>query len=307
MTDRLACTRRARITIAGLTMAALLCASPLLAQSPAASCESLASRALPNTAITLALTMVPGAFTPPAAGNRQGGGLAPATAPPARGAGAGPGAGRGAAPARGRVTLASAGLGLGYNGGRANAAFSELPAFCRVAVTLTPTPTSDIRAEVWLPLAGWNGNFRGTSPNGTGGNIAYASMANALRDGYAVASSDTGHRAGDTTWMRDAEKLTDFGHRAMHETTVAGKALTSAFYGRRPRFLYMTECGGGSTAAMSAVQQHPADYDGVVVGGFAAVTGPARSSRRRGRGRLRTWTRRASSHPRSSRRFTTRC
>jgi hypothetical protein len=161
-----------------LAYAALLGASPLQAQSPAASCESLASLALPNTAITLAETVVPGAFTPPAAGNRQGGGLAPAT-PPARGAGAGPGGGRGAAPARGRVTLASAGLGLGYNGGRTNAAFSELPAFCRVAVTLTPTATSDIRAEVWLPL--WGGERAATLDE-----IAYLFAEGPLLDGELV-------------------------------------------------------------------------------------------------------------------------
>ena len=36
--------------------------------------------------------------------------------------------------------------------------------------------------------------------------------------------------------------------RAMHETTVAGKALATAFYGKAPRYAYMLECGGGSNA-----------------------------------------------------------
>ena len=56
----------------------------------------------------------------------------------------------------------------------------------------------------------------------------------------------------------------------MHETTVAGKALTAAYYGAAPRFSYMIECGGGSAAALHEVQKYPADYDGVVVGGHAA-------------------------------------
>ena len=34
------------------------------------------------------------------------------------------------------------------------AAFASLPAFCRVAVTLTPTSDSDIKVEVWLPVTG---------------------------------------------------------------------------------------------------------------------------------------------------------
>src|SRR3954471_19935771 len=34
-----------------------------------------------------------------------------------------------------------------------------VPASCRVAATLTPTPDSDIKIEVWMPLTGWNGKF----------------------------------------------------------------------------------------------------------------------------------------------------
>ena len=121
-----------------------------------------------------------------------------------------------------------------------------------------------------MPLTGWNGNFIGTSPNAMGGTIPYASMANAVRDGFAVVGEDTGHRAAETNWMDDQDRRIDFGHRAVHEATVLGKSLATAFYGRPPAYSYMRECGGGSTAALAAVQNYPADYDGVVVGGFAA-------------------------------------
>jgi len=230
--------------------AALVCIGAGLAVSPrahAATCESLASLAIPNVRITLARTVPAGGFTPPG-GARQ-------TFPP---------------PPRPHVSLASAGLGLGYNGGRANARFEELPAFCRVTATVAPSPTSDIRVEVWLPAEGWNGSFRGTGPNGLGGTIPYNSMANALRDGYVTASDDTGHRTAETNWMDDPERLKDFGYRAIHEATVLGKSLLSDFYGKGPSYSYMTECGGASTAALSSVQTYPGDYDGVVVGGFAA-------------------------------------
>jgi feruloyl esterase len=170
----------------------------------------------------------------------------------------------------GRVTANAAGLGLGYNGGRGIPPFSALPAFCRVAATLKPSPASDIRTEVWMPIAGWNGNFRGTSPNGLGGVLNYNAMGVGLTDGFAIASTDTGHRGGDTAWMRDPERITDFAGRAMHETTVVGKALTSAYYGTAPKHSYMIECGGGSAAALHEVQKYPADYNGVVVGGHAA-------------------------------------
>src|SRR5829696_1742106 len=45
-------------------------------------------------------------------------------------------------------------------GGRPSNAFASMPGFCRVAVTLTPTPRSDIKAEVWLPSSGWNGKLQ---------------------------------------------------------------------------------------------------------------------------------------------------
>src|SRR6478736_269918 len=39
----------------------------------------------------------------------------------------------------------------------AGQAFASLPAFCRVAVALTPSSDSNIDMEVWLPIDGWNG------------------------------------------------------------------------------------------------------------------------------------------------------
>jgi feruloyl esterase len=70
--------------------------------------------------------------------------------------------------------------------------------------------------------------------------------------------------------MQVADKVTDFAGRAMHETTVVGKALATAYYGNAPRYSYMIECGGGSAAALHEVQKYPADYNGIVVGGHAA-------------------------------------
>src|SRR3990172_13265296 len=48
--------------------------------------------------------------------------------------------------------------GMGGPGGP-GADFSRLPAFCRVAGTSRPSPDSDIRFEVWLPLENWNGKI----------------------------------------------------------------------------------------------------------------------------------------------------
>jgi feruloyl esterase len=223
-------------------------------------CERLASISLPNTTITRTEVVTAGAFTPPVNPATRGGGGSSALAGTL-----------GPVPdVPGRVTANTAGLGLGYNGGRGVPPFRELPAFCRVAATLKPSPDSNIKMEVWMPLTGWNGHFRGASPNGLGGVINYNAMGVGLTDGFAVAGTDTGHEGGDTAWMQSPEKVTDFAGRAMHETTVAGKAIAAAFYGKAPKYSYMIECGGGSAAALHEVQKYPADYNGVVVGGHAA-------------------------------------
>jgi len=244
------------LSVLVLTPATALAQSP---PQPAAACERLASLSLPNTTITLAHVVNAGAFAVPVNAPREGGGssaLAGTIGPVPE--------------VPGRVTANTAGLGLGYNGGKGIPPFSALPAFCRVTATLKPSLSSDIRMELWMPVDGWNGDFRGTSPNGLGGVINYNAMGVGLTDGFAVASTDTGHQGGDTTWMRVPDKVTDFAGRAMHETTIAGKALAAAYYRSDPQHSYMIECGGGSAAALHEVQKYPADYDGIVVGGHAA-------------------------------------
>jgi feruloyl esterase len=247
------------VTFVAVLFTMLAAPQAATAQSQAA-CERLAKLAIPNATITLAQVVEAGKFVVPDLPSARGGGGSSAFAGTL-----GP-----VPPVPGRVTANTAGLGLGYNGGRGIPAYSTLPAFCRVAATLKPSPASDIRTETWLPLRGWNGMFRGTSPNGLGGVLNYNSMAVAITDGYAAAGTDTGHQGGGTDWMQVPEKVTDFAGRAMHETTVVGKALTAAFYGKAHKFAYMLECGGGSAAALHEVQKYPADYDGVVVGGHAA-------------------------------------
>ena len=201
-----------RVFVAG---ALLLCSVSSWAQTatrPAAACERLRSLSLSNVTIHEVEVVAAGTFTTASAGVRAalplGAQSRPANIPEVPG----------------RVTGATANLGLGYNGGRGIPAFNELPAFCRVTATLKPSAASDIRMETWFPVSSWNGLFRGTSPNGLGGIINFNAMAVALTDGFAVASTDTGHQGGDVAWMQIPEKVTDFAGRAMHETTVAGKA-----------------------------------------------------------------------------------
>ena len=51
--------------------------------------------------------------------------------------------------------------------------YKSLPAFCRVVARIAPTSDSDIKVEVWMPVRGWNGKFRGEGNGGFAGEIYY--------------------------------------------------------------------------------------------------------------------------------------
>src|SRR5262249_35551683 len=68
--------------------------------------------------------------------------------------------------------------------------FKQVPAFCRVMIEDKPTPDSDIRIEVWLPVAGWNGKFRCQGSGGFAGEIDYQFLGLSVMKGYASADTD---------------------------------------------------------------------------------------------------------------------
>ncbi len=151
--------------------------------------------------------------------------------------------------------------------------FKALMPFCRVAATVKPTDDSDIKVEVWLPAGGWNGKFQAVGNGGWAGVISYAAMADAIRAGYASASTDTGHVGGRGTFALDhPEKLLDFAWRSEHEMTVKAKAIIQAFYGSAPRFSYWNGCSTGGRQGLKEAQKFPDDYDGIIAGAPANRT-----------------------------------
>ena len=91
---------------------------------------------------------------------------------------------------------------------------------CQVHGVLKPTPTSNIQFEVWLPAAGWNGKLQVVGNGGLAGTISYPAMAAAVRDGFATASTDTGHTSAESRVVaRGQERLIDYSYRGLHLTT----------------------------------------------------------------------------------------
>jgi feruloyl esterase len=151
-------------------------------------------------------------------------------------------------------------------------AIADLPAFCRVVVELKPTSDSDIRAEIWLPTANWNGKFLAVGSGGWGGSIGHEAMAEGLRRGYATSATDDGHTGGSGSFIvGHPEKLVDFAYRAEHEMTVEAKALIKAFYGRDPRYSYWNGCSGGGREGLLQASRYPDEFDGVIAGDPANI------------------------------------
>src|SRR5436309_2972185 len=147
--------------------------------------------------------------------------------------------------------------------------YTRLPAFCRVAATVKPVKDSEIKFEIWLPSAGWNGKFLAVGTGGYSGEIWYWSMVQPLARGYATASTDTGHEGGvmDASFAAGhPEKLADFGWRAVHEMTAKSKAIIAAFYGQPQRLAYWSGCSTGGRQGLMEAQRFPTDFDGIIAG-----------------------------------------
>jgi feruloyl esterase len=158
-------------------------------------------------------------------------------------------------------------------GKSAAGAFGDLPAFCRVQATLTPSSDSDIKIEVWMPAAGWNNKYEAVGNGGWAGVISYPALADALRRGYATSSTDTGHVGGSGSFaLGHPEKLIDFGWRSEHEMTVKSKTIIQAFYGSGPKLSYWNGCSTGGRQGLQEAQRFPDDYDGFIVGAAANRT-----------------------------------
>jgi pimeloyl-ACP methyl ester carboxylesterase len=147
-----------------------------------------------------------------------------------------------------------------------NSGYKDLPAFCRVQATLMPTADSDIKVEVWLPAAGWNGKLVGIGNGIWAGWISYGEMGPTLAQGYAVVATDTGHKGSGFTaeWaVGHPEKLVDFGYRAIHLMTVTAKAAIKDFYGSAAKFALWNSCSTGGRQGLMLAARYPEDYDAI--------------------------------------------
>jgi len=137
--------------------------------------------------------------------------------------------------------------------------------YCYVRGVLAPA----IGFHVQLPLrTAWNGRFLKWGDGGKDGSLNFADHR--VAEGYAVANSNMGHdngvEPGSSFAYNNRQAEIDFGHRAVHLTTEAGKRIAAAYYGRAPAYSYFEGCSTGGREGLMEAQRYPYDFDGIVAG-----------------------------------------
>jgi Tannase and feruloyl esterase len=164
-----------------------------------------------------------------------------------------------------------------------------LPAHCRVDGIINRRKGVDgqefgIGFALALPdKAAWNGDFMMQGGGGGNGTVAYPAGANyagdkpALSRGFAVASTDTGHKAKtgafDFTFMRDQQAYLDFAFLANAEVAAVAKQIIARYYAKPAAYSYFVGCSTGGREGMILSQRYPTVFNGIVSGDPAMRTG----------------------------------
>ncbi len=168
-------------------------------------------------------------------------------------------------------------------------AIGPLPAHCRVDGVINRRKgvggeEFGIGFAVALPEKdAWNGDFMMQGGGGGNGVVAYPVGENysgekpALARGFAVASTDTGHKAKtgpfDFAFMRDQQANLDFAYMANAEVAGVAKQIIAHYYAKAASYSYFVGCSTGGREGMILSQRYPKVFNGIVSGDPAMRTG----------------------------------
>jgi feruloyl esterase len=169
-----------------------------------------------------------------------------------------------------------------------------IPQHCRIQGTTgdarlvtwdgSNTVRRPIGFEIRLPDT-WNGRFFFQGGAGTDGvvkdatgNLQGSLLDTALGYGYAVVSTDAGHKnpalTGKATepygiltqFGLDFEARKDYGYRALGVVTALSKYVISHYYGSQPAKSYFVGCSNGGRQALEVATRFPDEFDGILFG-----------------------------------------
>ena len=155
------------------------------------------------------------------------------------------------------------------------------PDHCLIQGALAPHVGIDgkpyaIGYELRLP-ANWNGKFVFQGGGGSDGvlrpaiGVQATGEISALAKGYAIASTDAGHRdepgpIGPYMFGLDPQARIDKGYNHIPVVTAQAEELIRALYGKPRSRAYFVGCSNGGRQGMAATQRYPQLFDGVIAG-----------------------------------------
>ncbi len=155
---------------------------------------------------------------------------------------------------------------------------ARLPAYCRLdGMIERRTGAAGVSYGIGFALAlpePWNGRFLFEGGGGFNGSVLppmgpfAAGEEPGLARGFAVVSTDTGHRGQefDPSFFQDQQATLDFSYAAIGRVAEAAKHIIAHYYGKAPSRSYFTGCSEGGRQAMLMAERYPTYFDGIVAG-----------------------------------------
>ncbi|HXW62938.1 MAG TPA: DUF6351 family protein [Candidatus Acidoferrales bacterium] len=127
----------------------------------------------------------------------------------------------------------------------------------------------------------WNGRFLFQGGGGLNGSVSPPLGAQAAADvpalarGFAVVSTDTGHKGAvfDASFMKDQLASLNFAYLAVGRVAMLSKEILAHYYGQPVKYSYYSGCSTGGREGMLMSQRYPTYFNGIVVGDPAMRTG----------------------------------
>lgn len=163
--------------------------------------------------------------------------------------------------------------------GVVNGRGETLPEHCLIQGMLNPRVGAGGRKfglgfDLRMPTE-WNGRFAFQGGGGMDGVLApalgdiFGSVTpSALARGFAVVSTDGGHRSSmlDGSFGLDQQARIDYAYNALDKVTLKAKELVEKYYGAAPSYSYFFGCSNGGRQGLMASQRFPLYFDGIVAG-----------------------------------------
>src|SRR5579863_10277784 len=127
----------------------------------------------------------------------------------------------------------------------------------------------------------WNNRFLFQGGGGYNGSVrpplgsAAAGNSPGLARGFAVVSTDTGHKGAtfDRSYDVDQQASLDFAEVAVGRMAQLAKQIIAHYYGQSAQHSYFAGCSTGGREGMLMTQRYPSEFDGVISGDPAMRTG----------------------------------